>query len=51
MQLLELVNEPWVFLDMSVVRDFYLTAITAIRTVSDIPIVIHGTVANITHAM
>jgi len=38
---LELLNEPWVFMDMSVVRDFYYAAITAIRDVSDIPIVIH----------
>jgi glucan 1,3-beta-glucosidase len=38
---LELLNEPWVFGDMSIVRDFYVNAITAIRTVSDLPLFIH----------
>jgi len=38
---LELVNEPWVFSDMSIVRDFYVTAIIAIRQVSKIPLMIH----------
>jgi len=38
---LELVNEPWVFGDMSIVRNFYVDAITAIRKVSKIPLVIH----------
>jgi len=38
---LELLNEPWVFGDMSIVRDFYRTAIVAIRGVSQIPIIIH----------
>eukprot|EP01130_Rhizamoeba_saxonica_P000267 TRINITY_DN10243_c0_g1_i1.p1 TRINITY_DN10243_c0_g1~~TRINITY_DN10243_c0_g1_i1.p1 ORF type:complete len:602 (-),score=179.68 TRINITY_DN10243_c0_g1_i1:62-1813(-) len=36
---IELVNEPWVFGDMSVVRDFYRTTIEAIREISDIPII------------
>jgi len=34
-------NEPWVFGDMSLVRDFYVTSIKAIRAVSDIPLIIH----------
>jgi len=38
---LELVNEPWVFGDMSIVRDFYVKAITAIRQSSQVPIIIH----------
>jgi len=38
---LELVNEPWVFGDMSIVRDFYVKAITAIRQTSQVPIIIH----------
>jgi len=38
---LELLNEPWVFGDMSIVRNFYVTAITAIREVSDISIFVH----------
>jgi len=38
---LELLNEPWVFIDMAIVRDFYVASITAIREVSQIPIVIH----------
>jgi len=39
---LELLNEPWVFNDMSIVRDFYVDAILAIRQVSeDLPLVIH----------
>jgi glucan 1,3-beta-glucosidase len=38
---LELLNEPWVFGDMSIVRDFYVRTITAIRQVSEIPIFIH----------
>jgi len=38
---LELLNEPWVFGDMSVVRDFYFKTITAIREFSEIPIIIH----------
>jgi len=38
---LELLNEPWVFLDMSIVRNFYVATIDAIRQVSQIPIVIH----------
>jgi glucan 1,3-beta-glucosidase len=38
---LELVNEPWVFGDMSIDRDFYFHTITAIRQVSKIAIVIH----------
>jgi len=38
---LELVNEPWVFGDMSIVRDFYVKAINAIRAVSPVPIIIH----------
>jgi len=38
---LELLNEPWVYLDMSIVRNFYIAAIEAIRAVSDIPLVIH----------
>eukprot|EP01123_Difflugia_compressa_P007679 TRINITY_DN20_c0_g1_i6.p1 TRINITY_DN20_c0_g1~~TRINITY_DN20_c0_g1_i6.p1 ORF type:complete len:645 (+),score=143.98 TRINITY_DN20_c0_g1_i6:1355-3289(+) len=38
---LELLNEPWVFGDMSIIRDFYVRSIIAIRQVSDIPIIIH----------
>jgi len=38
---LELLNEPWVFGDMSIVRNFYRTAIVAIRQVSQIPIIMH----------
>jgi len=38
---LELLNEPWVFMDMTIVRDFYFDTITAIRKVSEVPIVIH----------
>jgi len=38
---LELLNEPWVFGDMSIIRDWYFDAITAIRVVSQIPIIIH----------
>lgn len=38
---LELLNEPWVFSDMSIVRDFYVRTITAIRDVSDIAIIVH----------
>jgi glucan 1,3-beta-glucosidase len=38
---LELLNEPWVFGDMSVVRDFYVTSINAIREVSQVPIIVH----------
>jgi glucan 1,3-beta-glucosidase len=38
---LELLNEPWVFGDMSIVRDWYFRTITAIREVSQIPIIIH----------
>jgi len=34
-------NEPWVFADMSIVRDFYVRTIEAIRDVSEIPIIIH----------
>ena len=39
---LELVNEPWVFGDMSKVRDFYVDSITAIREKNaTLPILIH----------
>jgi len=38
---LELLNEPWVFADMSIVRDFYFRTITAIREFSEISIIIH----------
>jgi len=38
---LELLNEPWVFSDMAVVRDFYRSAIIAVRAVSKVSIVIH----------
>jgi len=38
---LELLNEPWVFSDMAIVRDFYRTSIEAIRQSSKVPIVIH----------
>jgi len=38
---IELLNEPWVFGDMSVVRDFYRTAVTAIRVVSEVPLILH----------
>jgi glucan 1,3-beta-glucosidase len=38
---LELLNEPWVFGDMAVIRDFYFRAIQTIRQTSQISIVIH----------
>jgi glucan 1,3-beta-glucosidase len=39
---LQLLNEPWVFGDMSIIRDWYKDTITAVRAVhQDIPIVIH----------
>jgi len=39
---LELVNEPWVFMDMSLIRDWYMKAIPEIRKYNDkLPIVIH----------
>jgi len=38
---LPLLNEPWVFGDMSIVRDFYVDTIIAIRKISDVPLVIH----------
>jgi len=39
---IELLNEPWVFSDMSILRDWYFTAIRAVRTVSaDLSIFIH----------
>jgi len=38
---LELLNEPWVFGDMAIIRNFYVDAISAIRQVSKIPLVIH----------
>jgi glucan 1,3-beta-glucosidase len=38
---LELLNEPWVFGDMAIIRDWYVEAIEAIRQVSQIPIIIH----------
>jgi len=38
---IELLNEPWVFGDMSIIRDWYFSAITAIRQVSDISLIIH----------
>jgi len=38
---LELLNEPWVFGDMSVVRDFYVRTIIEIRKISTIALVIH----------
>jgi len=39
---LELVNEPWVFGDMSIVRDWYKAAIPEIRTVNPkLPLIIH----------
>jgi len=38
---LELVNEPWVFGDMGIIRDFYREAVVAIRAESSIPIIIH----------
>jgi len=37
---LELLNEPWVFADMSLIRDWYVVTIKAIRAVSDVPLVI-----------
>jgi glucan 1,3-beta-glucosidase len=40
--MLELVNEPWVFGDMSKVRDWYVDAATAIRAVNaTLPLLIH----------
>lgn len=40
--MLELVNEPWVFLDMGMVRDFYILAISSVRAVlPDMPILLH----------
>jgi len=38
---LELLNEPWVFDDMAVIRDFYRTAIVEIRKFSELPLIIH----------
>jgi len=38
---LELLNEPWVFGDMSLVRDFYFQAISRIREVSQVAIIVH----------
>jgi len=39
---LQLVNEPWVFSDMSLVRDFYKKVIPLVREVSpELPIIIH----------
>jgi len=38
---LELLNEPWVFGDMAIIRDFYVRTITAIRQISEIPIMVH----------
>jgi len=39
---LQLLNEPWVFLDMSKVRDWYMKTIPAIRKESkDLPLIIH----------
>jgi len=38
---LELLNEPWVFLDMSIIRDFYFTSMTEIRKVAPkLPLII-----------
>jgi glucan 1,3-beta-glucosidase len=40
--MLELVNEPWVFGDMSYVRDWYKASITAIKAENDtLPLLIH----------
>lgn len=40
--MLELVNEPWVFLDMGMVRDFYVLAISSVRAVlPTLPILLH----------
>ncbi|CAM9723368.1 unnamed protein product, partial [Ectocarpus fasciculatus] len=39
---LELLNEPWAHLDLGLVRDFYVTSITAVRLVRPLmPIIIH----------
>jgi len=39
---LELVNEPWVFSDMSLVRDWYMKTIPKVReTMQNLPIIIH----------
>eukprot|EP01124_Arcella_intermedia_P008937 TRINITY_DN15744_c0_g1_i1.p1 TRINITY_DN15744_c0_g1~~TRINITY_DN15744_c0_g1_i1.p1 ORF type:complete len:581 (-),score=86.44 TRINITY_DN15744_c0_g1_i1:36-1778(-) len=38
---LQLLNEPWVFGDMAIIRDWYFEAIAAIRQVSQIPLFIH----------
>jgi len=38
---LELLNEPWVFSDMSLIRDWYIKTIKAVRKVSDIALIIH----------
>jgi len=39
---LQVINEPWVFGDMSIVRDFYKDAITSVRKVMPkLPVVIH----------
>jgi len=37
---LELLNEPWVFSDMSILRDWYVKTIIAIREVSSISLII-----------
>lgn len=40
--MLQLVNEPWVFLDMGMVRDFYVMGVGAVRSVlSTMPILLH----------
>jgi len=38
---LELLNEPWVFGDMAIIRDWYVKTIIAVRQVSQIPIIVH----------
>ncbi|CAM9160424.1 unnamed protein product [Phaeothamnion confervicola] len=39
---LELLNEPWAFLDLGMVRDFYITGIAAIRLVRPhLPVLLH----------
>eukprot|EP01129_Flabellula_baltica_P001002 TRINITY_DN10927_c0_g1_i1.p1 TRINITY_DN10927_c0_g1~~TRINITY_DN10927_c0_g1_i1.p1 ORF type:complete len:589 (-),score=108.55 TRINITY_DN10927_c0_g1_i1:36-1802(-) len=38
---IELMNEPWVFLDMSIVRDFYVRAIPEVRQIApNLPIIV-----------
>jgi len=39
---LELLNEPWVFGDMSIVKDWYVDTIAQVRQISKLPLIIYG---------